>query len=175
MYVYPGTPWGPLGLIISTYVKCLGQLKCYQYLLQSLLYGCTGVTGNGSWDYLELTPCIILEYLQKGQSVTLNKSETSNHTWEFTQLETRKRFCISEMLPFQECRWYTYTVYEVLHKIGMKRAGAKLGWWSNIFLIEAQTFIYFYIPYMAYFSKIYSTSVHFDSNFSVIQLLVYLE
>lgn len=53
MCVYPGAPWGPPGLITSTCVKCLGQLKCYQHLLQSLLYGCTGATGDDSWEYLE--------------------------------------------------------------------------------------------------------------------------
>lgn len=175
MCVYPGAPWGPLGLIISTYVKCLGQLKCCQYLLQSLLYGCTGGTGHDSWEYLEWAPCFTLEYLQKRHSVTVNRYQKHQITsgispsWKLEGCSGCQKCCPSKSW------WYPYTVYKILHGILMRRAGAKLGWWSDIFLIEAQTLIYFYIPYLEYFSKIYSPLFILTPISVCIQSLVYLE
>lgn len=108
---------------------------------------------------MEWAPNMTLGYLQKRQSVTLYKyqkhqvTSRSSHSWKLERCPGCERCCPSK------CWWYP--LHEVLHGIVMRRAGAKLGWWSNIFLIDVQAFIYSCI------FKDLLTSVHFASNFSV--------
>lgn len=100
MYVYPGAQWGPLGLI--TYVRCLGQQKMlsvsspesFVWVHRSNTRWQLGILGISTPHH----PGISTE---KADSYFKQISETSNNIWEFIQLETRKMFHMSEVLPFQ--------------------------------------------------------------------------
>lgn len=110
--------WSPTGSVRPNHFpscKCLGQLKTYQYLLQSLSCGCTGAVGDGIGEYPEWAPSTTLANPRKRQSVILGKY----HEHQITsgsldrQSETRKEmFQVSEMsCPSAGGTWTLCTRY----------------------------------------------------------------
>lgn len=104
---------------------------------------------------------------EKAVSYFKQVSETSNNIWEFTQLETRRMFCMSmsEMLPFQVLVVPRHRVQDSAwdyHEKGRCKIRMMKQYLSDRHS-NLYTFLYS-LP--GIFFKDLLTCVHFDSNFS---------
>lgn len=112
--------WSPMGSCRSNHFhscKFLGQLKCYQYLLQSFV--CTGAMGDGSGEYLEWVPSTTLGNPRKRQSVTLCKyhqhqiTSGSSDSWKLERCSRCPRRCpvqvlVVPVLHVQRSAWHCH-------------------------------------------------------------------
>lgn len=103
---------------------------------------------------------------EKAVSYFKQVSETSNNIWEFIQLETRRIFRMSEMLPFQVLVVPIHCVQDTVwdsHEKGRCKVRMMKQYLSDR---DSNLYIFLYsLP--GIFFKDLLTSVNFDSNFSV--------
>lgn len=162
MCVYPGAPWGPLGLILPTLLSVWAKMlsisspESFVWMHRSNRIQQPGIHGMSTHPGIST---------KKAVSYFIWISETSNNIWDFTQLETRKMFQMSGMFPFQVLVVPIHCVHGTAWdchekgrcKIRMKQYLSDRGSNLSIFLYSLHEI----------FSKDLFTSVHFDSNFSV--------